>query len=448
MKRIVILGGGFAGVYTAQRLEKLLRHRDDVDIVLDNKENYFVFQPLLPEVISGTIGLTDVVSPLRRLLKRTEVHVRDVEGIDLEARTVTLSAGFHPSAHIVHYDHLVVALGTVTDFRGLRGLAEHAFPIKNLADALRLRNHIIRALEEAAIETEDAELRKRLLTFVIAGGGFSGVEVAAEVNDLVRGALSSYRSIDPAEVRVVLVHGQKRILPEMAAPLAAFAERKLRARGVEILLERRLEAATAQAAIMKGGETVPTATLVSTVPAFPHPLVDVLAVEKSGGRIVVDAHLRAAGRADLWALGDCASVPAPGGGTSPPTAQHATRQAEVCAANLVATIDGRTELAPMHFAGLGKMSSLGKRSAVAEVLGVKISGFIAWLLAAGATFGEMALVTNARRNATVRCIEAMDVLTLPKRDFGLLAAHLPGVKQSVDRVIKERTAPPASRAPE
>lgn len=525
-KRIIILGGGFAGVYTAQRLEKLLRRRDDVDIVLVNRENYFVFQPLLPEVISGTIGLTDVVSPLRRLLGRTEVHVREVEGIDLERKTVTLAAGFHPSAHVLCYDHLVVALGTVTDFRGLRGLAEHAFPFKNLADALRLRNHIIRALEEAAIETEDAELRRRLLTFVVAGGGFSGVEVAAELNDLVRSALRSYRSIDPAEVRVVLVHGQKRILPEMAAPLAAFAERKLRARGVEILLERRLEAATGQAAILKGGEILPTATLVSTVPSFPHPLVDELAVEKNGGRIVVDPFMRAAGRSDLWALGDCASVPAPGGGFSPPTAQHATRQADTCAANLVATLDGRSDLAPMRFAGLGKMGSLGKRSAVAEVLGIKLSGFIAWFiwrgiylmklpgwgrrvkiaaawtldlllpsdlvqlradpapaisrlhyepgeavfhegddgdrlyilltgraevvvgdrrvaeLAAGATFGEMALVANTRRNATVRCTEAMDVLTLPKRDFGLLAAHLPGVKQSVDKVIKERTAPP------
>src|SRR5215470_17620367 len=209
--RIVILGGGFAGVYAAKRLEKLLGAREDVEIALVNRENYFVFQPLLPEVISGTIGITDVVSPLRRLLRRTEIHVRDVESIDLGARTVTLAPGFHPSAHVLRYDHLVVALGTVTDFRGLRGLAEHAFPFKNLADALRLRNHIIRALEEAAIEQDDPELRKRLLTFVVAGGGFSGVEVAAELNDFVRGAVRSYRGIDPDEVKVILVHSQGRI---------------------------------------------------------------------------------------------------------------------------------------------------------------------------------------------------------------------------------------------
>jgi NADH dehydrogenase len=520
-QRIVILGGGFAGVYAARQLEKRLRRRDDVEIVLVNKENYFVFQPLLPEVISGTIGLTDVVSPLRRLLPRTEIHVREVEAVDLEARTVTLAPGFHPHAHVLRYDHLVLALGTVTDFRGLRGLAEHAFPFKYLADALRLKNHVIRALEEAAIEREDAELRRRLLTFVVAGGGFSGVEVAAELNDLVRAAVRSYRGIDPSEIRVILVHAQDRILPEVAPHLAGFAERKLQKRGVEILLKKRVEAATAQSAILSGGETIGTMTLVSTVPAMPHPLIDGLAVEKQGGRVVVDPTMRAAGRSDVWALGDCARVPAPGGGFSPPTAQHAIRQARTCADNIVAALDGlpANEFA---FGGLGKMGSLGRRSAIAEILGLKISGFIAWFLwrtiylmklpgwgrrlkvaaswtldlllppelvqlkaeheavlakehfepgeivfregdsgdrlyiilkgqaeviagerrvaalGAGSYFGEMALVSGARRNATVRCLEPMDVLALPKRDFGLLATHLPGVKQSIEQVIQER----------
>ncbi len=523
-RRIVILGGGFAGVYAARRLEKLVKRRDDVDIVLVSKENYFVFQPLLPEVISGTIGLTDVVSPLRRLLKRTDVHVREVEAVDLEARTVTLAPGFHPHPHVLAYDHLVLALGTVTDFRGLRGLPEHAFPFKNLADALTLRNHIIRALEEAAIEREDADLRRRLLTFVVAGGGFSGVEVAAELNDFVRAATRSYGGIDPNELRVVLVHSQDRILPEVSESLARFAEHKLRKRGVEIILGARLEAATAHAAILKGGTTIPTMTLVSTVPSMPHPLIDALDLPKDGGRVVVDPFMRVSGRPDVWALGDCARVPAPGGGFSPPTAQHATRQADTCADNIIAAIDGGDARA-MAFAGLGKMGSLGRHSAVAEVFGAKISGFLAWFLwrtiylmklpgwgrrlkvaaawtldlllppelvqlrlegssgvieehfepgelvfregdtgdrlyivlkgraevlmsarpdgpvahlGAGSYFGEMALLGSGRRNATVRCVEPMNVLTLSKRDFGLLAAHLPGMRSSVEQVMQQR----------
>ena len=168
-------------------LEKALSGRDDFEIALVNSENYFVFQPMLPEVISGTIGLIDVVSPIRRLLPRTELHVREIESIDLETR----ARDHEPRVSAARprrspYDHLVVALGNVTDFRGLRGLPEHAMPFKNLGDALSLRNHVIHALEEAAIEKDDHELRRQLLTFVVAGGGFSGVEVVAELNDFVR----------------------------------------------------------------------------------------------------------------------------------------------------------------------------------------------------------------------------------------------------------------------
>jgi NADH dehydrogenase len=225
-KRIVILGGGFAGVYTARRLEKRLRRLGTraagYEIVLVNRDNYFVFQPMLPEVISGSIGILDTVSPLRRLLPHTTIVVREVEEIDLESRTVRTSPGVHPHPSEIRYDHLVLALGTVTDFRGLRGLAEHAMPFKNLGDALGLRNHVIGALEEAAVE-EESDLRQQLLTFVVAGGGFSGVEVAAELNDFVRGVARSYPSIDAGEIRVVLLHSQDRILPEVSEKLALLA---------------------------------------------------------------------------------------------------------------------------------------------------------------------------------------------------------------------------------
>jgi NADH dehydrogenase len=525
--RVVILGGGFAGVYAALELERALGSGDDYEIVLVNKENYFVFQPMLAEVISGTIGLTDVVSPLRRLLKKTDIHIREVEAVDFDRRVITTSPGFRPQSHEVAFDHLVLALGTVTDFRGLPGLPEHAMPFKDLGDALALRNHLIRALEEASIERDDPELRTRLLTFVVAGGGFSGVEVVAELNDFVREVARSYRFIDPSEIRVILLHALDRILPEVDLSLARFAEGILRKRGVEVRLGTRLASATGNAAILAGGESIPTKTLVSTVPASPHPLLDGLPLPKAkNGRVLADGRLRVEGTRGVWALGDCARITTADGAVVPPTAQHATRQAAVAAHNIVAEIRGVGQERTFDFKGLGKMGSLGHHSAVAEILGIKLSGFAAWWvwrtiylmkmpgwgrrlkvasswtldlllppelvelrvggsqgttrehyepgqdvfrqgelgdrlyiilsgeaevrretaagevalgrLGPGQCFGEMALVNAATRNATVSCVAAMDVLSLPKKEFAVLAANLPDLRRSFERLAAER----------
>jgi NADH dehydrogenase len=381
-KHIVVLGGGFGGVYTAQALETLLGANEDVQISLVNRENYFVFQPMLPEIVSGSIGLTDMVSPLAHLLPRTNVHVREVEKIDFSARTVTLSPGFLPRHNILQYDHLVFALGNVTDFRGLRGLPEHALPFKNLADALNLRNHLIKALGEAAIE-KDERLRQQLLTFVVAGGGFSGVEVVAEINDFVRGSAPDYRGrIDDKEIRVILLHNMDRILPEMDEKLAIFAQRKLAQRGVEIRFGTRLSAATGEAAILDGGERIETKTLVSTVPSSPHPLIQSIPTlpKSKYGKIEVDEHLQVKGTEDVWAVGDCAAIPLITGGMCPPTAQHATRQGQTAAENIFAALRGSKSRKTYAFKGLGMMGSLGHHSAVAQVFGLQISGFPAWIM--------------------------------------------------------------------
>ena len=523
-KRVVILGGGFGGVYTAMELEKAIGRNADIEVVLVSRENYLVFQPMLPEVISGSIGITDVVSPIRRLATRTELHMRDVEAIDLERKVVVTAPGFRPQPHEIHYDHLVLALGSVTDFRGMRGLAEHAFPFKYLMDALAVRNHVIRAVRESAIEA-DPEFRRQLLTFVVAGGGFSGVEAIAELNDFVRLMARSFPSIDPKEIRVVLLHAGDRILPEMAPNLAVFAQEILAKRGVEIRFNTRLDAATNDAAILQGGERIATRTIVSTVPSFPHPLLEGLALPKGrGGKLKATAEMQVEGTANVWALGDCALVPMTNGEMAPPTAQHAIRQAAVAAHNIVATVRGGSRRT-FTFTGLGKMGSLGHRSAVAEVFGIKISGVLAWLiwrtiylakmpgwgrrlkvatawaldvvlppdlvelrfgdsrgmsqahfepgevvfregdvgdrvyfvlkgeaelmqrvggtdeilavLGPGEWFGETALLNESTRYATVRCRNALDALSLPKKEFAALTASLPDLRKSFDE-IKER----------
>jgi NADH:ubiquinone reductase (H+-translocating) len=378
--RVVILGGGFGGMYTALHLERLAAKGAPVEVALVNRENYMVFQPMLAEVIAGDVGILDTVSPLRQLLPDTQLFVREIEGVDLDRRVVRLGAGLTPQTHELAFDHLVVALGNVTDFRGIPGLPEHALPFKTLADSVRIRNHAINVLEQASVVT-DADVRRMMLTFVVAGGGFSGTEAAAALNDFVRDATRHYRSIPREEVRVALVHSGKNVLDRELTPrLAGYSTKALADQGIELLLGRRLVAASPHGAVLSDGQRIATRTLISTVPSSPNPIVERVGLASMRGRLECDATLAVKGCERVWATGDCAQVPMPVGEPCPPTAQHAIRQAKVLAANIVADQSGakRREFA---FKGLGKLGALGHHRAVAELPGgITVEGVTAWLM--------------------------------------------------------------------
>jgi NADH dehydrogenase len=378
--RVAVLGGGFGGVYTALYLERLAAKGPPVQVSLVNRENYMVFQPMLAEVIAGDVGILDTVSPLRQLLPSTELFVREIEGVDIDRRVVRLGAGLTPQTYELAFDHLVVALGNVTDFRGIPGLREHALPFKTLADSVRIRNHVINVLEQASVVT-DPDVRSTMLTFVVAGGGFSGTEVAAALNDFVRDATRHYRSIPREEVRVVLVHSGKNVLDRELTPrLARYSTKALADQGIELMLGERLVAASPQSAVLSGGQRIATRTLISTVPSSPNPIVEQLGLASVRGRLECDTTLAVKGRDRVWATGDCAQVPMPGGESCPPTAQHAIRQAKVLAANIVADRSG-AKRRTFAFKGLGKLGALGHHRAVAELPGgITVEGATAWLM--------------------------------------------------------------------
>jgi NADH dehydrogenase len=384
-KKIVILGGGFGGVYSAVYLEKLMtaQERESVEITIVSRDNYMVFQPLLPEVISGSVQLNHVICPIRRLARTAQLYTREVEEIDLANKTVRLSPGTKPTPTVIAFDHLIIALGTRLDYSKIPGMKEHATPFKYLGDALWLRNHLVQVLEEAEAET-DPELRRSLLTFVVAGGGFSGVECIAEVNDFLRDALKSYHRIDEKDLRLVLLQRGDRILPELTEGLSAFAGKLLMKRGMEIALGSSLHAVSADAVVVEDAKTkqtrtIRTRTTVATVPAGPHPLLSMLRLPREKGRIQVNEHMEVLDAPGIWALGDCALVKQVDGNFSPPTAQHALRQAKTCAQNILASLRGGKKM-PFTFTGLGKLGSLGRRSAVAEVFGFRLKGLAAWIL--------------------------------------------------------------------
>jgi NADH:ubiquinone reductase (H+-translocating) len=527
-KRIVILGGGFGGVYTAQHLTRLLKNAPEYEVVLINRENYFVFQPMLAEIIGGTLAIMDTVSPLRRLVPDATLYVREIEGVNIAEKTVTLAPQFSHKSTTLTFDHLVVALGNVTDFRQAPGLYEHALPFKNLSDSIRIRNHVIDTLEAAATE-ENPIIRKSLLTYIVAGGGFSGTEIVAEINDLVHKLVKKYPTINPKEIHVVLLHSKTHLMEhELTESLSRYAEQILIKKGVDIRFGIKLTSATPEGAILSTAERILSKTIISTVPSSTNPIVETMGLPLQNGRILTDASMLVPGFSNIWALGDAASVPDINkeGAYCPATAQFAIRQAKTIAANIAAQIK-KKPLQKFRFKSLGMLGALGHYNAVAEFFGsIRISGFFAWILwraiywmklpgfdrkikvatswlldtlipsesvqlklippqgilplhfeagefifhegdvgdylyiivkgsvevlkekdgkevvlgklTTGQYFGEMALLNQKQRFASIRCLEAVDIVGIRKNEFGILISHFPQLKSEFEQTDQFR----------
>jgi len=377
---ILILGGGFAGVYCGKQLAAHARQDDGFKVALVSSENYMVFQPMLPEVAAASISPRHVVNPIRQLCRGCDVFQGKVTKINPEEKEVRVSPGAFSPDRWLSYNELVLTLGARVDLSRVPGMSEHSLLIQNVGDAMKLRVTVLQRFEEANWEP-DKEKRKQLLNFVVVGGGYSGVETAGSLLDMMQEINHYYRHVDEDDFSLTLIHGGDHLLPTLSRKLGDYCEDKLRRRGLNILMKKRVKAVTANTVILESGEQLPTNTVISTVGNAPHEMILKLAedlnLETERGRLKTGPDLAIPGQDGLWAAGDCAAVPLPDGRTSPPTAQFAQRQGELLGRNLLARYRGK-ETTAFNFKGLGELAAIGHRTAVGTVLGVNFSGFLAW----------------------------------------------------------------------
>ena len=407
-----MLGGGFAGSYVARLLGKR-------GATVVSPENYMLYTPNLPEAASGTLEPRHVVVPLRVMCPHGELVLGRATALDEEARALRVTTDVGELE--LRYETLVLALGAITRTLPVPGLAEHGLGFKTLADAIHLRNHVLRRLEAAAA-LGDAAGRRRQLTFVFVGAGYAGAEALAELSDLVRDALRYYPELAGAEQRWVLVDAAPKILPEIPTRLGEYAARELARRGVDIRVSTTLERAEEAAAVLSDGSRLETDTLVWTAGVRPHPLLTELGLPlDERGRVLVDETLRVEGRERLWALGDCARVPnlATPGQADPPTCQHALRQARRLAKNL------RGTPRPYRYRMLGQVATLGRHKGIADVLGLRLRGFPGWFVTRTYHLFQLPLVSRK-----LRVVTDWTVALIFRRDIAELGmlGHPPGLR--------------------
>ena len=417
---VLIVGGGFGGATVAHHLQNLLATRGRPGgprVLLVAPENFLLFAPLLPEAASGTIEPRHAVIPLREMLRRTQLLVGHVTSIDVDARTA-VAEDLTGACHELSWEQLVLSPGSVPSVIAVPGLVEHAVGFKTLPDAIWLRNRVLRQLETADA-TLDAQRRRELLTFTFVGGGYAGVEAVAEMESLVNDALPTYPSLSRNDLRWVLIEARNSLLPGLDPGLARYSERHLRRRGVEILLETWLESCVDKKIEVSRPDVAPyvSDTIVWATGQRPSPLVSGLGLATDEvGRLIVDDHIRAAGRSNVFALGDAAAVPDPDGGICPGTAQHAVRQAKVCAHNVAANL-GIGSPVRFTYRNRGLAVTLGRNQGTAQVYRFTFTGLPAWLM--GRSYHLLMMPGLARK---VRVVADWTTAMLFPRDLSQLGA--------------------------
>jgi NADH dehydrogenase len=380
--KVAIIGGGFAGVYCARELLRRTQDMAGMTVGVIASENHMVFQPMLPEVAGGSLSPQHVVNPIRMICQGAEVLKGEVTHIDLEKRVITLNGGSFTPQVTVGFEHLMLAPGAGVDLSRIPGMGEHAFLMRTVGDAMKLRAAIISRMEEANLITKP-HMRKEMLSFVVVGGGYSGVETAGQIQDLIVGARRFYENIEPDEPSVTLIHSGDRLLGMLSESLGTYTGKCLTEMGVKIIFKSRVRAVTAHTVQLGDGVCLSATLVVCTVGNAPHPQITVLgasgALPVERGKVVVEPTGRVKGLANVWSAGDCAIFPKADGGNCPETAQFAMRQGALVAKNIAASFAGR-ELKPFRFTGLGELATIGHRKAVAQVFGMRFSGMLAWFM--------------------------------------------------------------------
>jgi NADH:ubiquinone reductase (H+-translocating) len=391
--RVVIIGGGFGGVHTARALSRLMG--DAAEVVLVSPVNYMLYTPLLPEVAAGILQPRNIGVPLRRTMRQVRILVGEATHVDVEAKIVSVQPPEGPERHVT-WDRLVLAPGSISRMFPIPGLAEHAYGFKNLAEAVHIRNHVIRQLEVADAAEDIAERRCRC-TFLTVGAGYAGTELVAELEDMVRRALRNYPRLRPADVRFLLIDVAPAVLPELGEELGERALRILRRRGVDVRLRTTVEEAGEDWVKLSDGELISTRTFVWTAGVTPDPLIAKTGLPTNQqGRLVCDEYTRVEGRDDVFSIGDAAAIPDPSNPDrpTPPTAQFAVRQGKTCARNVAASL-GVGAPSAFTFKGLGLLVGLARGQAVAKVLGRSLTGFPAYAITRG--YHLLALPTLGRK---------------------------------------------------
>ena len=378
-RRILILGGGFGGVYTALHLDRFAGPESGLEVTIVSAENFLLFTPMLHEVAASDLNPMDIVNPLRRMFRHVQFLEGEVDHVDMQTRRVNIKYAAGTKQRELEYDHLVLAVGSENNFFGDANLEWHAVTMKTITDAMLLRNRIIALLENASVETDETA-RRAMLTIVVAGGGFAGVETIGAVNDFVRGALRWYPNLREEEIRIVLVHPQEVILPELGDLLGRYTQKKLAERQVEIVTNTRVKSYDGGQVDLDKGAPIPASTLIWTAGVTPGKLVRDLPCRKDHGRIVVNEFLEIPDQPGVWSLGDCAwAIDSDTGKPFPTTAQHAVRQGKAVAKNILASLRNEPKEA-FRFKMLGQLAAIGQRTGVAEIFGMRFSGLLAWLM--------------------------------------------------------------------